>query len=49
MFFPHPEGVWGSGGILRKRLGMIAYRSLLRHPQSNLCEVEESYLLGKRR
>ena len=49
MFFPHLEGAWGSGGILRNRPGMIAYRALPRHPQSNLCGVGGSYLLDRRR
>ena len=49
MFFAHPEGAWGSGGILRKRPGMIAYCALLRHPQSNLCGAGGSYVLDRRR
>ena len=49
MFFPHPGGAWGSGGIPRRRSGMIAYRALSRHPQSDLYGAEGSSLLDRRR
>ena len=49
MFFPHPGGAWGSGGIPRKRPEKIAYLALSKHPQSDLCGAEGSCLLDKRR
>ena len=42
MFFLHPGGAWELGGIPRRRLGKIAYRSLPKRPQSDLCGVEEA-------
>ena len=48
MFFPHPRGAWGSGGIPRRRLKKIAYCVLSKRPQYDLCEVEGSYLLDRR-
>ena len=47
--FPRPGGAWGSSGIPRRRPGKIAYRALPKRPQSDLCGVEGSCLLDKRR
>ena len=49
MFFLHPGGAWGSGGIPRRCPEKIAYRALLKHQQSDLCEAEGSCLLDKHR
>ena len=48
MFFPHPGGIWGSGGIPRRRLEKTAYRALPKRPQSDLCGAGGSCLLDKR-
>ena len=49
MFFPHPGGAKGSGGIQRRRPEKIAYRVLPKRPQYDLCEEKGSYLLDRRR
>ena len=49
MFFPHPGGARGSGGIPRRCPGKIAYRTLPKRPQSDLCGAEGSCLLDRRR
>ena len=49
MFFPHSGGALGSGGIPRRRPEKIAYRALLKRPQSDLCEARGSCLLDRRR
>ena len=48
MFFPHPGGAWGSGGISRRCPKKIAYCALPKRPQSDLCGVEGSCLLDMR-
>ena len=35
MFFPHPGGAWGSGGIPRRRPEGIAYCALPKRLRSN--------------
>ena len=49
MFFPHPGDAWRFGGVSRKHPEKIAYRALLKRPQSDLCGAEGSYLLDRRR
>ena len=46
MSFPRPGGVWESGGIPRRYLEKIAYRTQLKHPKYGLCGEEGSCLLG---
>ena len=48
MFFPHPRGAWGFGGIPRRRPGKIAYCALPKRPQSDLYRAEGSFLLDRR-
>ena len=48
MLFPHLGGAWGSGDNLRRHPEKIAYRARLKRPQSDLCGVEGSCLLGMR-
>ena len=48
MFFPHPGGVWGSGGIPRRDPEKIAFCARSKLPQSDLCGAEGSCLLDRR-
>ena len=48
MFFSHPGGAWGSGGIPRRRPEKITYRALPKRPQSYLYGAEGSCLLDRR-
>ena len=49
MFFSHPGGAWGSGGILRRSSGKIAYHALPKRPQFDLYGAKRSCLLERRR
>ena len=46
--FSASGGAWGYGDVQRRHPEMIAYRSLPRHPQSDLCRAGGSYLLDRR-
>ena len=49
MFFPHPGGGWGSGGIPRRHPEKIAYSAFPKRPQSDVCGAEGSCLLDRHR
>ena len=49
MFFSASGVAWGSSGILKRCPEKIAYRALPKRPQFDLCKVEGSCLLDRRR